>query len=106
MNNIVKLSAPLMVHGNEVTSLTFREVTTQDVMEENYPYLIIQSESDSNGIELRAKVIAKYIVRLAQVPLSSVKAMPLKDFSTCQEMVMNFFGQGSAAAQATAADES
>lgn len=94
MSATVKLSKPIQAHDQQVTELVLREPTVEDVMELGYPFLVVPNDAEGSGVELRPKVVAKYVVRLAQVPMSTVKAMTLGDLSACQAVVMDFFGGG------------
>lgn len=90
----VNLEKPIKVYDEEVTELEFREPTPDDVIRTGLPHLMIpSSDGESLGIEIRAKVIAAYIVLLAKAPMSSVKAMTLKDFQACSRVVTGFFGE-------------
>lgn len=93
--SVIKLSKPLEAHGEQVTELTLREPTTADVIDNGQPFLVIPTD-DEPAIEIRTKVIARYISLLAGIPLSSVKELSIGDFSKCQGMVMGFFGQAGA----------
>lgn len=91
----IKLVHPIKAHGEEVSELVFREPTGEEIMQIGSPQLLIPSaDGESVGIEIRAKIIGQYIVRLAGVPLSSVKSMKLSDFNSCQGVIMGFFGNG------------
>lgn len=91
----VTLSKAIQAHGEELSTLTLREPTPDDVMQIGSPSLLIPSaDGESVGIEIRAKVIGAYISRLAAVPLSSVKHMTIGDFNRCQGVIMGFFGDG------------
>lgn len=91
----VALSKPITAHGEETSELTFREPTTEDVMQIGMPQLLIPSaDGESVGVEVRTKVVGQYISRLAAVPLSSVKSMSIKDFNACTGVVMGFFSAG------------
>lgn len=95
MSVTVKLSKPITAHGEEVTQITLREPTAEDVMQVGSPQLLIPSaDGESVGIEIRGKVIGQYISRLGSIPLSSVKSLPIGDFTRCQGEIMNFFGGG------------
>jgi hypothetical protein len=95
MSTIVKLSKPIQAHGKEIDQLDLREPTTKDVMEIGNPQLLIPTADGAGvGIEVRAKLIGQYIVRLAGVPLTSVHALPYKDFAKCQGAIMGFFTDG------------
>lgn len=91
----VKLSKPIQAHGEEVREITLRPPLAKDVMEIGSPQLLLPgSDGASVAIEVRAKLIGQYIVRLAGIPLSSVQSMDLPDFMRCQGEIMGFFGNG------------
>ena len=92
--NIIKLSKPIKAHGEDVHSLTLREPTTEDIIDIGLPTLIIVGDGETAGVEIRQKVVAKYISTLAAIPMSSVRSLAPKDFSACTQEVMGFFGQG------------
>ena len=95
MSETVKLSKPISAHGEEISEITLREPTPEDVMQVGSPQLLIPSaDGESVGIEIRGKVIGQYISRLGSVPMSSVKAMTIGDFTRCQGVIMGFFGGG------------
>lgn len=95
--SIVKLSKPITAHGDEVSELTLREPTIADVSEIGYPYLVHTSEEADAVIEMRPRVIVKYVSRLAGIPMSSAQQVSLADLSKLQAVVMGFFGEGIAA---------
>lgn len=91
----VKLSQHITAHGQELSEITLREPTTKDVIELGLPTLIIPSEDGkSAGVEVRQRVVARYIMKLAAIPLGAVESLSMHDFSTCTAAVMGFFGQG------------
>lgn len=90
----VKLSKSIQAHGEEVRILTLREPTTEDIIDIGLPTLIIVGDGETAGVEVRQKVVAKYISTLAAIPLSAVRSLAPKDFSACTKEVMSFFGQG------------
>lgn len=90
----VALSKPITAHGEEVSELTFRKPTTEDVMELGLPQLVVVSEDGSPGVEVRTKVVGRYVARLAAIPANSVKALTIRDFNQCISVVMGFFNEG------------
>lgn len=93
--NPVELSKPIEVHGEQVETLELREPTTEDVMQLGVPQLLIPSaDGESVGVEVRTKVVGQYIVRLAKIPMSSVKQLTIRDFNACTGVVMGFFNGG------------
>lgn len=94
MSTTVALSKPITAHGEEVSELVLRDPTTEDIIELGLPTLIIPgADGQSTGVEIRQPVIARYVSRLAAIPMGSVKKLPPKDFSLCNAAVMSFFGE-------------
>lgn len=83
------LMAPVPAHGETLHVLEFEEPTGKDVRELGYPYQMNQDES----IRLLSHIVAKYIVRLARVPLSTVDAMSPADLNAAAWLVAGFFLQ-------------
>jgi len=91
----IKLSKPIKAHGEEVSEITLRDPSTKDMIELGLPTLIvIGSDGKSTGVEVRQAVVARYIMKLAAIPLGAVESMSMYDFSVCTAAVMGFFGQG------------
>lgn len=86
----LELGHPITAHGETLSVLEFNEPTGKDVRELGYPYQMNQDES----IKLQAHIIAKYIVRLANVPLSTVDQMSHGDLNAAGWLVAGFFLQG------------
>ncbi|MBJ8741964.1 phage tail assembly protein [Citrobacter sp. FDAARGOS_156] len=85
----LELKHPVTAHGETISVLEFNEPTGKDVRELGYPYQMNQDES----IKLQAHIIAKYIVRLANVPLSTVDQMKPGDLNSAAWLVAGFFLQ-------------
>lgn len=77
-------------HGETIGVLEFNDPTGKDVRELGYPYQMNQDDS----IKLQAHIIAKYIVRLANVPLSTVDQMSPGDLNSAGWLIAGFFLQG------------
>lgn len=89
----IALSHPIQAHGEEVTELELREPTGEDVIALGYPYLIIiGGDDDSQAMEIRPKVIARYVAKLAGIPPSAINKVTPADFSRLTGAVMGFFG--------------
>lgn len=93
MSITVPLSKPINAHGESVIELELREPGGEDLMDIGYPYIVVQSDTGGQGVELRPKVVARYVSKLAQIPMSSVKQIGLADLQKLQGVVMGFFGQ-------------
>lgn len=94
MSVTLKLTKPITAYDTEISELTFREPTTKDTIEIGLPTLIVVGEDESTGVEVRQKVVAKYIMKLAAIPKNSVESLALEDFRACTKVVMSFFGEG------------
>lgn len=90
---VVQLAKPVSAHGEDVSQLTLREPTVEDQMDLGQPFLIIVGDGET-GVKIQNKVVAAYVVRLAGVPLSTVKKLSIDEFQKCQAVVMGFFGKG------------
>lgn len=88
---ILKLQKPIMAHGEQVTQLEIREPTGTEVGDIGFPFLAVVGDDDKSAIELRPKVIQKYISVLCAIPLSSAKAVSLPDLLNAQSIIMGFF---------------
>lgn len=95
MSAEVTLSKPITAHNEEVSVLTLREPTSGDIMEIGSPQLMIPSaDGTSIGVEIRPAIIGRYIMKLAGIPMPSVKALAPADFNKCQGVVMGFLTAG------------
>jgi len=102
MSAVIPLSKPIKAHGDEVSEISLREPTTKDIIELGLPTLIIPgADGQSTGVEIRQPVVARYICRLAAIPMGSVESLAVKDFSLCTAAVMGFFGSGDGEAPTT-----
>ena len=91
----IQLKRPITAHGKEITEITLRPPEPTDVMEEGIPSLLIPSADGSSvGVEIRTKVVGRYISRLGAIPVSSVKSMSMGDFNKAMNAVMDFFADG------------
>lgn len=87
------LTRPITAHDKEVNELTLREPVGDDLMSIGYPYLIVTGDMGTEGIELRPKIVGKWVSRLAGIPPSSVLKISFSDLQALQGVVMSFFGQ-------------
>lgn len=83
----IQLTAAVRAHGEDLYVLELREPTGKDVRELGFPYVT----TGDAGIKLDAGVIAKYVSRLAGIPLSSVDAMSPADLNSISWDVAGFF---------------
>ncbi|HAT1584057.1 TPA: phage tail assembly protein [Citrobacter farmeri] len=83
----IKLSKPIRAHGEDVHVLELREPTGKDVRELGFPY----TTTGDAGVKLDAGTVAKYVSRLADIPLSSVDSMTPSDLNAISWEVAGFF---------------
>ncbi len=85
----MKLRKPIKAHGEEITEINFREVTGGDVIDLGQPMSMKADES----MDFKMDVVAKYIVALAQIPMTSVREMHPSDLFDCAVEISSFFGE-------------
>ena len=89
----INLSAPKMAHGQEVSRLVLRKPTSGDLIDLGQPMRLVPgSGTDEAAIDVRMPVVAQYLVRLAGVPMSTVRSLELADLSAATQVVLGFFG--------------
>lgn len=85
---IFPLSSPITAHGEELTSLALRKLGPADARTiRALPYLIASDES----VRIDPEAAAKYIVRMAGIPMSSIDQLDMADFNGLAWMVAGFF---------------
>ncbi|MGV3345298.1 phage tail assembly protein [Enterobacteriaceae bacterium LUAb1] len=89
MSQELTLSKPIIAHGEKLHVLVFSEPTGRDVREIGYPYQM----NEDGSVKLLSQVVAKYIVKLCGIPLSSVDDMLPADLNTAGWVVAGFFLQ-------------
>lgn len=83
-----KLSKPIDAHGDAVDTLTLREPTPADArVVKALPYWVDKDEN----VLLNPTAAAQYIVRCAQIPMSSVDQLALPDFNALCWEIAGFF---------------
>lgn len=92
----VPLSRPIQAHGEEVTALTLREPTGKDLRIHGLPYRATQD----GEIVVDAGAMARLMVELAGVPLSSIDRLSAVDFQAVTGAIMGFFQPAPAAGSA------
>jgi hypothetical protein len=90
---VYPLKKPVTAHGEQVSELLLAEPDTKLVMELGYPYLGIASDNGA-GVQLQPKVAARYLSRLAQVPMSTIEQIAIPDLHELHGWLMGFFGEG------------
>jgi hypothetical protein len=90
------LSKPIKAHGKEIETLELAEPGTKDVRELGYPFSATPGANGDADLKLFPEVGARYISRLAKIPMSSVDQMEPGDFLMLHTELCGFFGRGSA----------
>lgn len=83
------LTKPIQAHGEEVSTLEFRSPSGEDVLEIGAPPFSV-GKNERTYIDLA--VTGEYIVRLAAIPVSSVKQLSPADLMAAFGVVAGFFG--------------
>ncbi|MDD0981718.1 phage tail assembly protein [Pseudomonas shahriarae] len=88
MSDPIKLDQPIEAHGEQLTELTLRRPTVQEVRSiKAMPYKLDKNED----VCLDMEVAAKYIAVCAGIPPSSVNQLSLPDFNQLAWTVFSFF---------------
>lgn len=88
MSDLIKLSQPIEAHGEQLSELTLRRPTVQEVRAiKSLPYKIDKTED----VSLDLDVAAKYIAVCAGIPPSSVNQLDLSDFNSLSWAIAGFF---------------
>lgn len=86
---VYPLQKAITAHGEEVTELRLRDATTADARAlKALPYFI---QPDGETVTLSLDVCAKYISRLAGIPLGSVDQLHVSDFNKLGWLVVQPF---------------
>lgn len=93
----IKLGKPVKAHGEDITELVLREPDVSDTLDLGMPFAI-DASGDSSEIVFRTPVIARYAVRLAGVPMGTIKSLSINDWLAVQGAVQGFFGRSDDAA--------
>jgi hypothetical protein len=88
-----QLVKPIKAHNEDVTEITLREPTGQEILDIGFPYLIVIGEDDNtSAMQIQSKTVGKYISKLAGIPPSAVGQMCGADISALMGEVLSFFG--------------
>lgn len=88
MSDPIKLDQPIEAHGEQLTELTLRRPTVQEVRAiKAMPYKLDKNED----VSLDMDVVAKYIAVCAGIPPSSVNQLDLSDLNSLAWVVFSFF---------------
>lgn len=88
----VPLVKPIEAHGKKIKSVTLKEPTGADIMSCGHPMNMRLEEDGRTTMIINTQALGGLISRMAEIPLSSVKAMGAADFQACSNEVMSFFG--------------
>ena len=94
MSEVLKLSTPIMAHGEELTVLELRRPTVQEVRAiKALPYKMDKDEA----ITLDMEAAAKYIAVCGVIPSSSVNQLDLYDLNNAAWTIAGFFMESASA---------
>ena len=99
----IPLTRAVIAYGQEISRLMLRKPTSGDLIDLGQPMRLLPGiGTDETAIDVRMNVVAQYIVRLAAVPMSTVRSLELADLSAATQKVLGFFGDGNTPADAPA----
>ncbi|QDH65239.1 phage tail assembly protein [Pseudomonas azotoformans] len=88
MSEVVKLSAPIEAHDEQVSELTIRRPTPKEARAiKALPYKIDKDEA----VSLNLDIAAEYIIVCAGIPSSSVDQLDLADLNNLGWKIAGFF---------------
>lgn len=97
----IPLSKPIKAHGEDLSQLELRAPTGEDVLEIGAPPFTVDTKNRTN---IDMAVTGEYIVRLAGIPLSSVRQMTPQDLMVAFGVVAGFFGDTAKTRKKSSAD--
>lgn len=83
----IKLTRPIMAHGEKLHVLELREPTFDEVEALGFPFEV----SAEGGVKVDSKIALKYIPALAGIPRSSAAKLALRDVFMVSMAIMGFF---------------
>ena len=89
-NITLTLRTPIQAHGEEISELTFRPPTSQDLIDIGSP-VKLDMASDPPAISHDERRFAQMMARLAAVPPSSIAKMHHSDFISAEWLLSPFF---------------
>jgi hypothetical protein len=85
------LASPIKAHGAEITKLELAMPTTKDVRQLGYPFSATTGPKGEPDIVLFPDVGARWISRLANIPMSSVDQLLPGDFLNLHTSLCDHF---------------
>lgn len=85
------LSKPIKAHNEELNSLDLAKPTSKDIRELGYPFSAVPGANGEADMKLHPDIGAKYIVRLAKIPMSSVDQLEPCDLLMLHTEICGFF---------------
>ena len=86
----ITLRQPIPAHGEDVTELSFRTPTSQDIIDIGSP-VKLDMASDPPGVSHDERRMAQMMARLAAVPPSSIAKLHHSDFLEAEWLLTPFF---------------
>ncbi|MCL8308783.1 phage tail assembly protein [Pseudomonas putida] len=88
MSEVIKLSAPIKAHDEELTELTLRRPALHEVKAiKSLPYHF----SNTGEVIMDADIAVRYIPVCAGIPASSVEQIDLFDLNNITWQIVSFF---------------
>lgn len=88
----VKLTEPIMAHGEKMTELTIRAPTGKDARIHGVPYQV----GHGGALIIDGDAMSRLLVDLCQVPLSSIDSLSFQDWNAAMQAVLGFTGPAQA----------
>lgn len=88
MERIYKLHKTIKHGEEEITSITVREPTIDEILKLGYPYNL---DTDTGAMVHNPMVILKYLSVLTGLPPSTIKQMDIFDFDSVRWIIVGFF---------------
>jgi len=85
-----ELEKPIQAHGEDVTTLTFREPTARDLLQVGNP-VIFNMFANPPVVTHDPVVMAAMLSRLGNVPPSSIEQLTTRDLIDCSWGITRFF---------------
>ena len=90
MERIYKLTKAIKHGEEEITTITLREPSIDEILKIGYPYNL---DPESGAVVHNPMVILKYLSALTALPPSTIKQLSISDFDALRWTVVGFFNK-------------
>jgi hypothetical protein len=87
---VVKLNKPVNAYGDPITEVTIRAPTGKDIRKTGLPHTAVKQDDGTIVNRVDMEAMAKLIVLLGNIPMSSVDEMSYADLMLCAGAVSAF----------------